>query len=1328
MKNKFYSRVAVMIMTVIWQMVSNTALAQRQVQVVEMQTQPDGTQIYVPKTIEVPEKSSEELAAAKSKAATVTAEEDDLQYFLNNLAMTRAGESTVVIDLSTFKDTIRQTTLQVNQGISLKFTNGAIRRGEGIAANDPIIRISNGTVVEFDATVTISGENLETNGSAVEMNDASLTTSAVVGNTRYGTENHYGWGILSRDSKLVVTGGKICSINYYNVSYGEPLYLSGGDMESLYSGSNIIISNEDVNIDYLVFNKNNTNIKLRTTFKHLYYHEDLPSGKDAIFDNYPIVEGIDGYQITKNDMDKIDANYYDRSAEKRVNYKKEIINNSVVLSKYLPKIQSDINNATDGIETTINLDDYGYIEKGLIIPSGKKIRIVGTKTNFTAWSFTDDFIFKTENNAQLDITIPNFTWRYDLPKYAFVASGSSSKIVINQYETDSLALDNTLLYTENGGAIDCYAKINTDSIYNSYGCNMNICSDSGKVNCVVSEEGSTTNITGTLSLCGTFIAEGTVSMRGGIISNLTNFVLGKNSLITFTTYISKTSLENLVASFKDNDYVLGKDYIHFLSGYDLIKFSLLDGHTPKLGSFNGEDGRNHSCISIVEYDKEKVDAELPAIKRNLLRIEEDLAECSKRLEETAIAIGENYSVGNLTSEDYEKLRKRCDAFHAELTKCCAEFNTISSFIEAGYYAEGDIWSLQVQIETVSVEIDEIQEGIASLQSDLDSILASHKKTFTNTDDLQDYLNSLAQNNETTPEAPAKVSVADGTELDNVEIPEGTHVEIDIEGDGGDGGESGDDLQAYLNGLVTVKEGGSLTLRGNYTLRGARTTTFTVYGVLDIYATIIVEGTREEVIYVYNGGTANWRGEMQGGKIVNEGELNHYSGSTDYIENRGTANHRGGVCHHVVNYKTYYLTGGTIDGSAAPYTCAFENHGTARLAGGTVIHRQTLIYIVKGATTYVDGSTLDDSNATTTVLAYDDFHIRGDYAPKSIVIDYGVCIHFITVWTVRWHITFIDNRTTIRKVIFHSDVFDVNDDYIKYIDFTLPDRYRWYYNVSDNGLEIRDDKVFDADDLQYFLDLLKTRPGTAADPIVLDGGSHTVPLPLDESGTFRFPGNTYIIVRDIIFRYVSPAAKRRWTVPSGSTVVLRDVTIDGGEGASNYEDADIFVDGGDLYIDNVVFVNIHLNITRTIYISSAVKSWIYIRYTKDGAPAAGDRIAEGAGTYYLTDSDAQWFRHIDYDGWQNLWQLRRNGNVIELYLSDPSGIGAVEADGNAKAYIDASGTLRLSGIPADESCSVFRTDGTLVVKGTAAELTARPVILSSGAYILRSRTATMKFIR
>ena len=73
--------------------------------------------------------------------------------------------------------------------------------------------------------------------------------------------------------------------------------------------------------------------------------------------------------------------------------------------------------------------------------------------------------------------------------------------------------------------------------------------------------------------------------------------------------------------------------------------------------------------------------------------------------------------------------------------------------------------LPLETSVLESEIDFLQEDISSLQRELDTILASHKKPFTNTDDLQDYLNSLAQNKETTPEDPAKVPVADGTEIE-----------------------------------------------------------------------------------------------------------------------------------------------------------------------------------------------------------------------------------------------------------------------------------------------------------------------------------------------------------------------------------------------------------------------------------------------------------------------------------------------------------------------------------------------------------------------------------
>ena len=220
MNHRLYSFFATIVMVLLSVL---TVGAQERMSVVGLQTLPDGTQVPVEKTIEVPRK------AAKVSAATVTAEEDDLQYYLNHIVKTRAGESPVVIDLSTFKDTIRQTTLQVNQGISLKFTNGAIRRGTGLAKYDPIIKISNGTIVEFDETVTISGENLSTQGPAVVLEDASLKTAAWIGNTKNGTEDEYYSCIAARmsSSKLEVSGGTTDrGLVWYDGT--EPLVISGG--------------------------------------------------------------------------------------------------------------------------------------------------------------------------------------------------------------------------------------------------------------------------------------------------------------------------------------------------------------------------------------------------------------------------------------------------------------------------------------------------------------------------------------------------------------------------------------------------------------------------------------------------------------------------------------------------------------------------------------------------------------------------------------------------------------------------------------------------------------------------------------------------------------------------------------------------------------------------------------------------------------------------------------------------------------------------------------------------------------------------------------------
>lgn len=1310
MRNRLYLKVAAVIVALTALPVfSLTAQAQREVQVVELQRQPDGTEVYVPKTIEVPEKSAEEVAAAKRKAATVTAEEDDLQYFLNNLAKTRAGESAVVIDLSTFKDTIRQTTLQVNQGISLKFTNGTLKRASNFT-HGPVVKISNGTEVELDATVIISGENIENGGEAVDVEYSSLKTAAWIGNTNDGTKNACFAGIDAYKSKLEVVGGTtdVCPIWYNGI---EPLIISGGKHWSIRisSDADAIISGENTYIQDFTLEKNASKLYLQSTIKHLRFFDTI----NLISDGYAIATGYDGYQLTESDLQTI----YVRSSLNIADYEKRLEGNSIVMRKIVKDLQTAINNAADGTETTFNVSDYDELTKGILIPTGKKIKLTATSNVTLASNFTDDYIFRTEGDAQLDITIPGFS-ASTYPKYAFVAGGGSSKIQINQYGESIIDYVNTLLYTENGGTIDCYSKITKSTFYNSAGGTINIYSDGDVLN-PTAEEGSTTNITGKLLLSGTFTAEGTVSMSGDIINNLTNLVLGKNSFVGFTTQVTA---KNLIASFKNNDYTLGKDYIHFLVSYSWIKFSrLLDGHTTTRGSYKGEDGESHYCIRIVEYDEEEVRSEMISIREKLDVLYDRENACEEASEVLAKAIEENYRVGNLTSEEYEKLTSSRHNIDGELVSCRYELKYISSLYkeveEYRNYIYESIRQLAEMTSVLAYNIDEIQELIASLQRELDTILASHKNTITNTDDLQDYLNSLAQNNETTPDDPAKVSVEKGTEIEDIVIPKGTHVEIDIDGNGG---ESTDDLQAYLNGLVDVSEGSSLTIKGKWVVpTGALNPRIEVRGIIDIYATIVIEGTREEVVRVYGGGTANWRGNMPTGKIHNEGTLNHYSGTTGHIENHGTTNHSGGTCHHVVNYVTYNLTGGTVDGNGSTFDYAIENHGTAHLTGGTIIHRHTLIYIVKGATTYIDGTRLDDRNAMTTIRAYEDFHMRGDYEPVNIELYYGVRIHFLTSWTVRWHITFIDNRVTVRKVIFMSDDFTFDDRNIQYIDYPLPDGYRWYWNRQENGIELRDDRVYDSDDLQNFLDGLASNPGTSLEPRRLYGDGHTVYI----NRRFSFPALTHVLIRDI--RLIFDGADGRWDIPSGTTVYLCDTKVENdGEGVSGLHVH------GDLYLEKTIFLNVHLYLYRTLYIWDRITSPLYIHYISDGGLNGGERIAEGADGYILTESDLQNLIYSDEPTDGHDWYLMLDGNAIVLADRNITGIGGIHGVDTAtpRAAFTPDGTLRISGTSSDTPCSLFRTDGTRIATGTAAEIATKAMGIAKGHYILRIGSETLKLVR
>ena len=852
MNHRLYSFFATIVMVLLSVL---TVGAQERMSVVELQTLPDGTQVPVEKTIEVPRK------AAKVSAATVTAEEDDLQYYLNHIVKTRAGESTVVIDLSTFSATTRETTLEVNQGISIKFTNGTLKRGTGLAEGDPIIRISNGTIVEFDETVTISGENLPTNGDAVWLDDASLKTAAWIGNTKIGTESisiTYPCITASgSSSKLEVLGGTTVHGPIYYMAT-EPLVISGGKHQWIISySSDAVISGKNTEINRISFNKNTYKLYLKSSVKYLGFYDCY----NVISDGYAVATGYDGYQLTEDDLQMIEVTNLTTSVNDLNDYEKRLEGNSIVMRKKVKDLQSDINNAADGTETTFNISDYGELTTGILIPTGKKIKLTGTKNVTLASNFTGDYIFRTEGDAQLDITIPGFSGYSStaLPKYGLVAGGSASKIIVNQSGTNTLALPNTLLATENGGTIDCYANISTKGIYNAAGGTMNIYSESGEVE-TFTDDGGTVNITGPVKFYSTFTSLGTATLLSENVTSLAKLVLGKQSGMTFTSKWVKPNSLNI--SFKDNDYVLDQTYITFessttmLSGFETVRFTLQSEHSAYL------DNNTHQ-LSIEEVDSEAI---LHLYATNA-EVACELKICQADSKEIEDRLESYYKQGLLTEIEYRNYILQIETINDDISVANQYLSTYEG-LRPVFYGKQSVEVCEQYAEVLQAEINMINAKIAELQYDLEDLAASRKKNFSNTDDLQDYLNSLAGNNATTPSAPAKVSVEDGTNIDDLTIPKDTHVEIDIDGNGG----GTDDLQAYLNGLVNVNEGGSLTMKGKWVVpTGALNPRIEVRGIIDIYATIVIEGTREEVIHVYSGGTANWRGEMQGGKIVNEGE-------------------------------------------------------------------------------------------------------------------------------------------------------------------------------------------------------------------------------------------------------------------------------------------------------------------------------------------------------------------------------------------------------------------------------------------------------------------------
>lgn len=322
----------------------------------------------------------------------VVAQNDDLQAFINSMSSnskTRAGDGFTVIDLSKFSATERTTTLDISNGQKIRFVNGTLSRGDGLAGS--ILKIDGGSVVEVSSSdgtyktrAHISNKYFPTSSGkeTVTLINGTLTVKnygwidgATVHDEDYNSRSGTSVVIASNDAafKLEENGwvtGPIINYQYADAKIeilGGAGFSGGADWCEIQSFSDVITSG---NVWLHVRLTNSANV-----VKFIY---EIKGWNNQIMVDYATVgrkvaEGVN-YVLTGSDIEKL--SFVDSHEVKLNTYLKD---NAIYIGDS-DDLQTFINN------TPTNASDYTVVDlskfsaknrtKTLEITGGRKIRFV----------------------------------------------------------------------------------------------------------------------------------------------------------------------------------------------------------------------------------------------------------------------------------------------------------------------------------------------------------------------------------------------------------------------------------------------------------------------------------------------------------------------------------------------------------------------------------------------------------------------------------------------------------------------------------------------------------------------------------------------------------------------------------------------------------------------------------------------------------------------------------------------------------------------------------------------------------------------------------------
>ena len=933
------------------------------------------------------------------------AQVDDLQNYLDNLTNRASrADGFTDIDLSTFTATTRTSALQINNGIKVNFTNGKL-----VADNSykgPIVEINDRSYVKISSTASfVTGESTYDYEGFVNVKSGSLQLE---GGQLLNYRDNYPWQEMvdlfeDANNRFIMTDGYI---NGCISVHGGDVQIDKGTITELIfqrSPTSVVRINGNANVHSFV-----NMLKDRQTYptivSPLKYEMVFQTQYDN-FENQIFAVGSDEYQLTQADLAKLkfikdeddpkEYEFYLEGNSARVREKKARIHSAEDLQAKLDELYEQ------GYTSYSKVGLIEIPEEGIVLDRAIMVRCYATitggplkvMTGFDDW-IGADFVFDIDYGARL--TLKNITFDGNNQYHHVCTFMNRGDLYFSEgFKAINLSKSDDFTYgfVYSLGSVNIY-KASFHDMYNTL-----IHAANGDVSITGSSSDIDIRYNSTNSPGKVVEGDGTVKMSD---VHITYSSQGP----AFDVKFFHISGESYV---KCDGIAVKADETDYSGGYITANTSYCTG------SLNGT---NFSLDHMIFRGRTYV----------------------------------GYREQALPNAYFEK-----DAYVElgyALSKPWTLIGDWKNFLDGTPFIKGHRQHALTQTDMDYLVFKDLPEGYEPVLDTEEDCVRLRSVAPKNSDDLQDFLNSLADGDRGTEENPVEIPMANEVDIDkDVHFDD---LQCFIDGfvqDGRLSGLSDVKILKLTDGDVYVGPTTCLTIT-NLIIDGCTGRhNFFVDGTLVIDVNVFIRHFVDIVIHVRKGGKVIWKGSAQdcNDVIRNEGGEVHIYGSDDPSTGSSSASRY--FIYNIVG-EVYVHGGENYGGEAGVYNCkdghvffidgwihgGIVNYGYFEFEGGHSLGGSN-----PGVTNYgefIMGGGEADSNDGRSIVTYVNIHICGCANVKDIYIARGVVIHITAHLTTIFRIHFLDENgfELGTPIVVGADNYVLTEDDFKLFEFMLPEGF------------------------------------------------------------------------------------------------------------------------------------------------------------------------------------------------------------------------------------------------------------------------------------------------